>query len=167
MLNKLLVSTLAELSDLSKAYISQVKHRKRPPSQKLLSILQEQTQPNKPAVNYYDLFLQSPLAKGVSPTKIRFYEVKLGRFLSEINTDTDKQHHIEKFLLQFKNPGNRQRYYQVIKTFYIWREQTLGMPNVIKYMPAPKVGKLILPSLTSEQASPAIPTPSVEPSPVY
>ncbi len=36
-LNKLSVSQLAELSNLSKAYISQVKHGKCPPSQRLLA----------------------------------------------------------------------------------------------------------------------------------
>jgi len=151
LLNKLTVSELAELSKLSKAYISQVKHGHRPPSRKLLNLLEEQVQPNKTAVNYYDLFIQSRLAKEVSPTTIRFYEVKLGRFLAEVKPDKARQQHIEKFLLQFKNPGNRQRYYQVVKTFYVWREQTFGLSNIIKHMPAPKVGKLILPSLTSNQ----------------
>jgi transcriptional regulator with XRE-family HTH domain len=41
LLNKMTVSELAELSNLSKAYISQVKHGKRPPSQKLLEALGE------------------------------------------------------------------------------------------------------------------------------
>jgi integrase len=128
-----------------------VKNGKRPPSIKLLSILEKNIQPEKPTVNYYELFMQSRLAKEVSPTTVRFYEVKLGRFLDEVDPDKAKQHQIEKFLLQFKNPGNRQRYYQVIKTFYIWREQIFGLPNVIKHLPAPKVGKLILPNLTIEQ----------------
>jgi site-specific recombinase XerD len=87
----------------------------------------------------------------VSPTTIRFYEVKLGRFLREVNPDTAKQHNIERFLLQFPNAGNRHGYYQVIKTFYIWREQTYDLPNPMKHMSAPKVGKLILPTLTEEQ----------------
>ena len=151
MLNKTKVSTLAELSNFSKAYISQVKSGKRPPSPKLLSILEESIQPEKPAIDYYEMFMRSRLAKEISPTTIRFYEVKLGRFLEEVNPDKAKQHQIEKFLLQFSNPGNRHGYYQAIKTFYIWREQILGLPNIIKHMPAPKVGKLILPSLTAEQ----------------
>ena len=95
--------------------------------------------------------MQSRLAKDVSPTTIRFYEVKLSRFLTEINADKAKQHDIEKFLLQFDNPGNRHGYYQVIKTFYIWREQMFGLQSPINNMPAPKLGKLILPSLTKEQ----------------
>jgi len=128
-----------------------VKDGRRPPSTKLLSILEDCIKPEKSAVNYYELFMQSHPAKEVSPATVRFYEVKLGRFLEEINPDKAKQHHVEKFLLQFKNPGNRQRYYQVIKTFFIWREQTPGLPNITKYMHASKVGKLLLPSLTKEQ----------------
>ncbi|MDM7940085.1 MAG: tyrosine-type recombinase/integrase, partial [Methanothrix sp.] len=153
LLNKLTVSELAELSKFSKAYISQVRNSKRPPSHKLLSLLEEYSRPQKPDRDYYQLFMQSRLSKEVSPTTIRFYEVKLGRFLSEVEVDRAKQHHIEKFLLQFKNPGNRQRYFQVIKTFYIWREQMFGLPSPIKNMAAPKVGKLILPSLSKEQVT--------------
>lgn len=87
----------------------------------------------------------------MSPTTIRFYRVKLGRFLREVNPDTAQQQHIERFLLRFDNPGNRRGYFQVIRTFYIWRERIHGLPNPIKHMPAPKVGRLILPSLTQEQ----------------
>ena len=152
------VSTLAELGNFSKAYISQVKNGKRPPSPKLISILEESVKPVKPTIDYYELFMQSRLAKEISPTTIRFYKVKLGRFLEEVNPDKAKQQQIEKFLLQFPNPGNRHGYYQVIKTFYIWREQNLGLPNIIKHMPAPKVGKLILPSLTAEQVKSLIDT---------
>ena len=95
--------------------------------------------------------MQSRLAKHVSPTTLRFYRVKLGRFLEEVNPDTAQQNHIERFLLQFPNSGNRHGYYQVVKTFFIWREQVFGFPNPIKHMPAPKVDRLILPSLTQEQ----------------
>jgi len=145
------VSRLAELSNLSKSYISQVKHGKRPPSESLLAILEQYSKPQKSDNDYYELFMQSRLAKEVSPTTIRFYKVKLGRFLDEVDVDKAKQHHIERFLLQFSNPGNRHGYYQVIKTFYIWREQMFGLQSPIKNMPAPKLGKLILPSLTEEQ----------------
>jgi site-specific recombinase XerD len=151
LLYKFTVSTLAELSKLSKSYISQVKSGKRPPSQKLLNILAEHSRPTNPNKDYYELFMQSRLAKQVSPTTVRFYKVKLGRFLTEINPDKAKQPHIEKFLLQFSNAGNRHGYYQVIKTFYIWREQVFNLPNPTKHMAAPKVGRLILPSLTQEQ----------------
>ena len=95
--------------------------------------------------------MQSRLVKQVSPTTIRYYKVKLGRSISEINYPKARQHQIERFLLQFNNPGNRHGYYQAIKTFYIWLEQMYGLPNPIKHLPAPKVGKLILPSLNEEQ----------------
>lgn len=106
MLNKLTVSQLAELSNLSKAYISQVKHGKRSPSPKLLKFLEEYGRPSNPDRNYYRLFMQSRIAKEVSPATMRFYEVKLSRFLAEVNADKAKQYHIERFLLQFKNLGN-------------------------------------------------------------
>ncbi|MFC1871976.1 hypothetical protein ACFLYF_06250, partial [Chloroflexota bacterium] len=73
------------------------------------------------------------------------------RFLREVDVDKAKEHHIERFLLQFANPGNRHGYYQAIKTFYKWREQVFGLSNPMKNIPAPRVGKLILPSLTEEQ----------------
>ncbi|MFC2045332.1 tyrosine-type recombinase/integrase [Chloroflexota bacterium] len=156
MLNKYSVSELAELSKLSKAYISQVKHGKRPPSKKLLSILAEYNKPSQPDKDYYGLFIQSRLAKVVSPTTIRFYKVKLGRFLNEVNPDKAKQNHVEKFILQFPNAGNRHGYYQAIKTFFIWREQMYDLPNPIKHMSSPKVGKLILPSLSKEEVNTVI-----------
>ena len=46
-LNKLSVSQLAELSNLGKAYISQVKHGKRAPSPKLLEALADLERPKK------------------------------------------------------------------------------------------------------------------------
>jgi integrase/recombinase XerD len=151
LLNKLTVSELAQLSKLSKAYISQVKNGKRPPSEKLLSFLEQYNKPQQPTQDYYKLFLQSRLAKEVSPSTIRFYETKLGRFLVDLNPDKVNQSQIEKFLLQFPNPGNRHGYYQVIRTFYIWRERMFNLTNPVKNMLAPKIGKLILPSLSNEE----------------
>ena len=150
LLNKLTVSQIAALSNLSKAYISQVKNGKRPPSTKLLDSLLGYCQAQKPTRDYYQLFIQSRLAMEVSPTTIRFYQVKLGKFLNELDPDKVNQNHIEKFLLQFDNVGNRHGYYQVIKTFYIWREQIFSLQSPIRNMPAPKLGKLILPSLTQD-----------------
>ncbi len=152
LLNKLSVSQLAELSNLSKAYISQVKHDKRPPSDKLLeSLTQLQRQNTKTDRNYLALFLQSRAANEVSPSSLRFYKTKLGKFLAEVNADAAKPQNIERFLLQFYNAGNRHTYYRAIKTFYKWREQTFGLSNPMNHIKAPRLGKLILPSLTHEQ----------------
>ena len=87
----------------------------------------------------------------VSPGTLQFYRVKLGRFLSELDPDTARRADIEAFLLQFKNPGNRHANYRAIKTLFNWREETFGFPSPMKHMKAPKLPKLILPSLSREE----------------
>ncbi len=71
LLNKLTVSQLAELSNFSKAFISQVKHGTRSPSPKLLEVLVTLERPKKPDKDYLDLFLQSRQARGVSVDRQR------------------------------------------------------------------------------------------------
>jgi len=105
----------------------------------------------KTAEEYRHLFLQSRQAMEVSPGTLSFYRAKLGRFLSELDADTAQRQDIERFLLQFKNPGNRHAYYRALKTFYNWRSETFGLPSPMKHMRAPRLAKLILPSLTREQ----------------
>jgi integrase len=105
----------------------------------------------KKAVEYRYLFLQSRRAMEVSPGTLSFYRVKLGRFLSELDADTARRQDIEAFLLQFKNPGNRHAYYRAVKTFYNWRAETFGLPSPMKHIKAPKLSKLILPSLTRDE----------------
>ena len=82
MLNKLTVSELAELSNLSKAYISQVKHGKRPPYQKLLDALSHLDKRNSDVNDYITLFLHSRQANGVSPQTIRYYRDRLSNYVS-------------------------------------------------------------------------------------
>jgi len=100
---------------------------------------------------YLTLFLQSRQAMEVTPGTLIFYQSKLGRFLSELDVDKAQRSDIEAFLLQFKNPGNRHAYFRAIKTFYNWRAETFGLPNPMKHMRAPRLPKLIPPSLTREQ----------------
>jgi site-specific recombinase XerD len=100
---------------------------------------------------YLPLFLQSRQAIEVTPHTLSFYRSKLGRFLSELDVDNAQRPDIEAFLLQFKNPGNRHAYYRAIKTFYNWRVETFRLPSPMKHMHAPRLPKLILPSLTREQ----------------
>ncbi|MFC1998144.1 tyrosine-type recombinase/integrase [Chloroflexota bacterium] len=82
---------------------------------------------------------------------MQFYRNKLGRFIKELNPDIANEHSIEKFLLQFNNADNRHAYFRAIRTFYNWREHRFNMPNPMKHMKAPKLGKLIMPSLTQAQ----------------
>jgi integrase len=86
----------------------------------------------------------------VTPGTLTFYRSKLGRFLSELNVDKAQRPDIEAFLLRFKNPGNRHAYFRAIKTFYNWRAETFGLPNPMKHMRAPRLPKLIPPSLTRQ-----------------
>ena len=83
----------------------------------------------------------------------QFYRIKLGRFLSEVNAATAQRQDIELFLLQFENSGNRHAYYRAIRTFYNWREDTFNLLSPMKKMKAPRLSKLILPSLSREQVS--------------
>jgi len=154
MLNKMTVSELAELSNLSKAYISQVKHGKRPPSKKLLGSLRlPESKQVIPEKDYLALFLQSRQAIEVSASTLKFYNSKLSKFFSSVNLDRANQQQIEHFLLQFTNTGNRHTYYRALKTFYQWREQTFNLPNPMKLLKAPRLGKLIMPCLTREDVT--------------
>jgi len=153
LLNKLGVTEISELSKLSKAYISQVKHGNRPPSKRLLETLAGYSRGTRTKYDYLTLFLRSREAMGVSPGTTQFYRIKLGRFLSEVNADKARRQDIETFLLKFENLGNRHAYYRAIKTFYNWREENFDLPSPMKRLRAPRLSKLILPSLTREQVS--------------
>ena len=107
--------------------------------------------PVKTRRDYLGLFLQSRKVMEVTMGTLKFYTVKLGRFLRDIDVDSAKVQDIERFLLQFVNSGNRHAYFRVAKTFFNWRELTFGLPNPMKNMRAPRLPKLILPSLEREQ----------------
>jgi site-specific recombinase XerD len=151
LLNSLSVTEISELSKLSKAYISQVKHGNRPPSRRLLEALKNYHSRTQTDHDYFTLFIQSRKAMEVTPGTEQFYRIKLGRFLDEVNVDTAQRQDIELFLLQFDNAGNRHAYYRAIKTFYNWREETFDLTSPMKKVKAPRLSKLILPSLTREQ----------------
>ena len=151
LLNTLSVTEISLLSKFSKAYISQVKRGARPPSKKLLKILEEYKVSTKTEIDYYNFFMASRQSMQVSPGTEQFYRIKLGRFFREMNIDKATKQDIEIFLLQFGNPGNRHAYYRAIKTFYNWREETFDLPSPMEKIKAPRLGKLILPSLNREQ----------------
>jgi integrase len=153
LLNNLGVTEISELSNLSKSYISQVKHGNRPPSKRLLEALVAHCRGTKTERDYLSLFLRSRQAMAVTPATLKFYRSKLGRFLFEVNADKAQRQDIETFLLQFENLGNRHTYYRAIKTFYNWREESFELLSPMKRLKAPRLGKLILPSLTREQVA--------------
>ncbi len=155
LLNKTSVSELAELSNFSKAYISQVKHGRRPPSQKLLDALAEQIKPQKPQIDYLNLFIQSREAIGVSHRTIEFYEDRLFQFTSKVDYLRASSHSIQQYLTSI--PPNRNGFatrhasFRAIKAFYRWLNAEYGLNNPMENLTAPILGKPILPSLSYEQ----------------
>jgi site-specific recombinase XerD len=154
LLNKLTVSELAELSKLSKAYISQVKHGKRPPSKSLLDALANTT-PTKPREDYIALFIQSRQSMNVSPNTLKLYRYILQGFESFIDPVKATRTDIERYLSGIKangiSLGNRHAHYRVLKTFFRWLEGEHGVNSPMQNIKAPRLPKLILPSLTNEQ----------------
>jgi integrase/recombinase XerD len=112
---------------------------------------EENTAVDNTTEEYLSLFLRSREAMQVSPGTLQFYRVKIGRFLSKLDPDILQRADIEAYMLQFKNPGNRHANFRAVKTFYNWREETYGFPSPMKYMKAPKLPRLILPSLSREE----------------
>jgi site-specific recombinase XerD len=82
---------------------------------------------------------------------MQFYGVKLGKFFAEVESETAQRQDVERFLLKFNNPGNRHAYYRAIKTYYRWREEEYGLSNPIVHLKAPRLPKLMLPSLSKEE----------------
>ena len=105
----------------------------------------------KTVVEYLYLFIQSRQAMQVTEGTLQFYRVKLGRFLSEVAPDTAQREDIERYLIQFENPGNRNAHYRAARTFFNWREETFGLPSPMRYMKAPKIPKVIPLSRTREE----------------
>jgi len=155
LLNKLSVSELAELSKLSKAYISQVKHGHRPPSQKLLDALADYAKPNQPEKDYLALFLQSREAIGASPKTLRFYRQRLYQFAAEVDYLKATRQVIERYLKSIPPNCNglatRHASFRAIKTFYRWLDAEYGHKNPLNGMPAPILGKPILPALSQDE----------------
>ncbi|MFC1865703.1 tyrosine-type recombinase/integrase [Chloroflexota bacterium] len=153
MLNKLSVSTLAELSNFSKAYISQVKHGKRPPSQKLMEALAQTVKVKK--IDYLTPFLQSRQSMNVSHNTIKLYRFILERFISQMTRDRVRGQDINRYLVKIPlngiSSGNRHAHYRVIKTYLNWIELEYSIKSPMSNIKSPQMAKLILPSLTREQ----------------
>ena len=155
LLNKMPVSTLAELSKLSKAYISQVKHGIRPPSQRLIEALSSKAG-TKRRVDYLSPFLQSRQSRNASPNTIELYGFVLERFLStDVDPGKAKGRDIERYLLSIPangiSLGNQHAHFRVIRTFFRWLEAEYAIPNPMSNVKGPRLPKLMPPSLTKEQ----------------
>ena len=154
LLNRLTVSQIAELSNLSKSYISQVKHGKCPPSKKLTDALSEAFKP-KNHIDHIGIFLKSRSSIGVSPQTLDFYKDRLYRFSASVDYLKATPQAIQRYLNTIPPNANgyatRHASFRAIKTFYRWLETEYGTKNPTDSLKAPILGKPILPSLTQEQ----------------
>jgi len=91
------------------------------------------------------------MAENLTPKSLRYYRQTIGRFLQTINPDKANPEMIDKYLLQFPNAGGRHAHWRAIKAFFNWREDVFDYANPTKKMKAPKLSKLILPTLNKEQ----------------
>ncbi len=143
------------MSNLSKAFISQVKHGTRSPSPKLLEVLATLERPKKPDKDYLEIFLQSRMAKGVSPRTLQYYRERLSKFIANVDYTCAVRQDIEKYLNSIPanqyGLGNRHASYRAIRVFYRWLSTEYELPNPVTGVDAPILGKPILPSLTGEQ----------------
>ena len=155
MLNKKGVGELALLSNFSKAYISQVKSGKRPPSPKLLTALADQSQARNTVGDYYNDFMQSREAMGVSPKTLDFYRERLLGFICKVDylkaTRLDVQRYLNSIPANHNGLSTRHATFRAMKTFYRWLNIEYGLCNPMVGMPAPILSKPILPSLEKEQ----------------
>jgi site-specific recombinase XerD len=155
----LAVSQIAELSNLSKSYISQVKHGKCPPSHKLVKVLEqyhEQTSGIVKIRQAIDLFLKSR-RDGISPNTILFYKNPLNKAIPILGLKpTAKQLNIYLNSLSCSQ-GGKHAYFRAMGAFYRWLYSPRSGFNLrpehnpILLVDPPKKPKLILPSLTKEQ----------------
>ncbi|MFC2008760.1 tyrosine-type recombinase/integrase [Chloroflexota bacterium] len=152
LLNRLTVTELAELSGLSKPYISQVKHGKRPPSTRLIESLTESTRPD---VDYLDLFIKSRQAMGASPRTVQYYLERLSKYVASVDYLRATQKDLERYLNTIPPNCNglatRHASFRTMRTFHRWLNANYGLRNPMPGMSAPILGKPILPSLTREQ----------------
>jgi len=148
------VTELAELSKVSKAYISQVKNGSRPPSNRLLNALVNHCRAGQLKEDYLGQFLQSRKAMGVSPRTLEFYNERLRPFTTEIEYLRASPRQVQSYLRAI--PANRNGFatrhatFRAIKTLYRWLNTEYGHRNPVSGMPAPILGKPILPSLSTD-----------------
>jgi integrase len=160
LLNKLTVTELAELSDLSKSYISQVKHGKCPPSRKLIESLEKAKHNGKCESTNWQTALQLFLKyrrEGISPNNLGDHRITLCKSLDILGL-TPSSRTINRFLNTLPcSLGGKYGYYKDLRAFYNWLYSPRSgfnlktEDNPITWVEAPKRPQYILPSLTKDQ----------------
>jgi integrase/recombinase XerD len=92
---------------------------------------------------------------GVSPKTIIFYQDRLFRFVNQFNYLNVSRKDITKYLNSIPANKNglatRHASFRAIKTFYRWLNTEYGFKNPINGIPAPILGKPIMPSLSENE----------------
>ncbi len=152
LLNKIPSSTL---EGFSKSYLSQVKHGRRPPSQKLLQALEQHLAYKAYPKDYYGLFIQSREAQGCSVKTISFYKDRLSRFVVNVDYLKASRQQIESYLKDIKpnrnGLGTRAASYRALSAFYHWLCSEYRFTNPMLNLKSLILSKPILPSLEREQ----------------
>ena len=109
----------------------------------------------KTDVDYLTLFLQSRESMGVSPKTLRFYKERLSKFVRAVNYVQAARQDVQRYLNSIPpnqyGLGTRHASYRAMKAFYRWLNSEYGISNPMESIPAPILGKPILPSLEKEQ----------------
>jgi len=155
LLHKLSVTEIAELSNTSKSYVSQVKNGKCPPSRKLLTALLESPHYKKPDRDYLRLFLESRDAMGLRQRSVDFYRIRISQFADNVEywkaTRQDVERHLSAIPSGRNGLGNRHASFRALRAFYNWLHSEYGFNNPMANQKGPILTKVILPSLTKEQ----------------
>jgi site-specific recombinase XerD len=157
LLKKIPASKIADLSNLSESYISQVKHGKRSASPRLVEVLSQLTQP-RPSIDYVGLFFKSR-SQGLSENTLEFYQRVLSKAWTVARPDTSPSK-VKAYLDSVNGSlGNKHAHFRALRVFFRWLYSPKSgiklnpLDNPMLYVDAPKLPKLILPSLTREQVN--------------
>ncbi len=92
---------------------------------------------------------------GVSPKTLRFYRERLSKFICAVDSLQATRQDIQRYLNSIPpnqyGLGTRHASFRAIKAFYGWLNSEYSIPNLMKGVPAPILGKPIFPTLEKEQ----------------
>ena len=161
LLNNPSVTQLAELSNCSKGYISQVKHGIRPPSAKLIQAILSSGHYTKTNGAHgrqgLELFLESR-RDGLSPNTIDgFYRMYLAKAIPCLGLSPTPAK-INAYINSLPcSQAGKHAYFRAMRAFYRWLYSPRSgfnletQTNPMQWVDAPKVPKRILPSLSKEE----------------
>ena len=154
MVNKMTILQIAALTNFDKFYIHKVINGEKPASLKFLEVL-NRLLPEKKTPEFLYLFLQSRQSMGVSRKTLEFYKDRLQPFTSKVDylksSTSSIQHYLNSIPPNQNGLATRHASYRAIKIFYRWLNTEHDLPNPLSSIPAPILGKPILPALDETQ----------------